>query len=331
MENALPLQTAPEIIQLSLQGFADKPSAERFGDLVAETVRSISRYINLERLDGITVAFDYDRALAGLDRGYKPSQPLTRTGTEQLVGVAMTPAVLRQGAVKAHMVFHAPFVMCLEECEDATPAFCQAFYLVAHECGHVEDLKHRDEAFPGTILQRPFSDAEEAVLHPIAEVLWEEYAASRASAIFGEELTTIYEKSFTTALSVAYEKGNSAIRSFRSHRDVRCVLQEAGNPVCEPLRTAAYLLGHLDGLDSDIDQLPETREQLEKSPYKTFIRRLERSLRELWRLRGHWASPAEFDLLKEIAREVLADGGMIIRWLPDGQLYVDIPFSPETI
>ena len=149
MESALPPPTAPASIQVSLYGFADKLSAERFGDLIAKMVRYISRHINLERLDGITVAFDYDQALARLDRGYKPAKPLTRTGTEQLVGVAMTPAVLRQGAVKAHMVFHAPFVMHLEEYEDPTPAFRLALYLVAHECGHVEDLKHRDEAFPG--------------------------------------------------------------------------------------------------------------------------------------------------------------------------------------
>ena len=90
-------------------------------------------------------------------------------------------------------------------------------------------------------------------------------------------------------------------------------------------------MGHLDGLDSNIDQLPETREYVEKSPYKMFLPRLERSLRELWPRRGRWASPAEFDFLKEIVRDVMADGGMFITQFPDGQLYVDIPFTPETI
>jgi hypothetical protein len=187
----LPPPTAPETIDVSLRGFQDKATAERFGHIIADVVHSISRYINLERLDGITVAFDYDEALAQLDRGYNPSKPLTRTGTDKLVGVAMSPAVLRDGVVKSRLVFHAPFVLGLEE--PNTENFRRALYLVAHECGHVQDLKERDEAFPETILRRPFANDEEAILGQFSTVIWEEYAASRVSAIFGEDQSAIYE------------------------------------------------------------------------------------------------------------------------------------------
>jgi hypothetical protein len=64
----LPPPTAPESIGVNLRGFLDAASAERFGNVIAEIVRYISRVMNLERLDGITVAFDYDDALAQLDR-----------------------------------------------------------------------------------------------------------------------------------------------------------------------------------------------------------------------------------------------------------------------
>src|SRR5580704_19219886 len=74
----LPPQTAPENIGVSLRGFADEPSAQKFGHLIADTVRSLSHYMDLRRLDGITVAYDYDNALAQLDRGYAPSAPLAR-------------------------------------------------------------------------------------------------------------------------------------------------------------------------------------------------------------------------------------------------------------
>ena len=328
-EPKLPPPTAPANIGVSLRGFADAASAERFANVIVSAMRLISCCVNLERLDGVTVAFDYDEALAQLDRGYRASRPLTRTGTDQLVGVAMTPAVLRDGTVKSHIVFHAPFVLRLEEQD--TEGFRQALYLVAHECGHVEDLKHRDEAFPGTILQRPITDAEDAILEQVAAALWEEYAACRVSAMFGEEQTAIYEQSFTSVLAVARDQANAAIRSYRLHGNITRVLEEAGRPLCEPLRLGAYLVGHLDGLGADYDRVPAARDQLAASSYSTFVQRLQEALRDLWSRRGYWASPAEFDVLKSIGRDLLASGGIVLRRLPDGRVYVEVPFTPDTI
>jgi hypothetical protein len=325
----LPPQTAPESIGVSLRGFADVASAERFGNVIAETVRYISRTVNLERLDGITVAFDYDEALAQLDRGYPASKPLTRTGTDQIVGVAMAAAVLRNAIVKSHIVVHAPFVLGLEE--EGTEGFWLALYLVAHECGHVADLKHRDQIFPGTILQRQLTDAEDQLLEPISSSLWEEYAACRLSAIFGERQKEVYEQSFVSVLAVGRDQANAAIRAYRTHANITQVLEEAGGPLCQPLRLAAYLLGHLDGLGIDLDSVPMARDQLAASTYAVFVQRLHDALRDLWSRREAWTSYAEFDVLKSIGRDLLAHGGLVLRRLPDGRLHVDIPFTPETI
>ena len=150
-----PPPTAPESIQVSLRGFTDAAGAEQFGNTMGVAIREFSRYIDLERLDGITIAYDYEDALAQLDRGYETTRPLTRTADNQLLGVAVAPAVLRDGAVKAHLVFHAPFVLPLEDAQ--SEHYRQALYLIAHECGHIEDLKHRDECFPGIILQQQIS------------------------------------------------------------------------------------------------------------------------------------------------------------------------------
>jgi hypothetical protein len=106
----------------------------------------------------------------------------------------------------------------------------------------VEDLKHRDICFPGTILQREISDPEDAILEGVAGCLWGEYAACRASAVFGEAQTSVYEESLTKVLQVASDRANAAIREYRRHGDVDRVLEEAGAPICEPLKYAAYLL-----------------------------------------------------------------------------------------
>lgn len=328
-ENDSPFPTAPENIAVSARNFAETEKAERFGHTIANTVRAISRYIDLERLDGITVAFDYDEALAELDRGYQATRALTRTSDDKLLGVAMAAAVLRDGVVKGHLVFDAPSVLPLEE--ETNDDFRQALYLVAHECGHIADLKHRDERFPGTILQHQIEDFEEALFEPIIAALWDEYAACRISAIFGEDQAPVYEESFVGALDGARQNANDAIRAYREHGDLNRVLEEAGRPMCEPLRLAAYLMGHLDGLGEDWDIVPEARDRLANSPYAPFVDRLGEALREAWSCRDSWDSPAVFDPLKDIAHDVLTEGGIILSRMPDGRTHVDLPFTPETM
>lgn len=50
-----PLPTAPSTISFSMQGFQDDAVATAMANAVANYIRSISRYINLERLDGVTL------------------------------------------------------------------------------------------------------------------------------------------------------------------------------------------------------------------------------------------------------------------------------------
>jgi hypothetical protein len=241
----------------------------------------------------------------------------------------MAASVLRNAVVKSHIVVHAPYVLGLEE--DGTDGFRLALYLVAHECGHVADLRHRDQIFPGTILQRQITDAEDQLLEPIASALWDEYAACRLSAIFGERQTAVYEQSLVSVLAVGRDQANAAIRAYRTHANINQVLEEAGRPLCEPLRLAAYLLGHLDGLGIDLNSVPMARDQLAMSSYAVFVQRLHDALRDLWSRREVWTSYAEFDVLKGIGRDLLAHGGLILRRLPNDQLHIDIPFTPETI
>lgn len=330
MDDADPLATtAPEGLAFSMRGFDDGERAERLAHLIGAVVRELGRHMDLSRLDGVTVAFDYDEALAELDRGIATTRPLLRTSDEHLSGVAMAPAVLRDGLVKAHVVLWAPAVLPLEA--DRSDAFDAALYLVAHECGHVADLKMRDENFPGTILQKTLLGVEEAILGPIAEALWEEYAASRASAPFGRGQTAYYEEGFVLVLGSARERADAAIGAYRLHEDVGRVLAEAGGPLAEPLRLGAYLFGHLDGLGEGLDSAPGARDLLASSPYRLFVQRTTDALRDLWERRGRWTSLADLDPLRQVGREVLADGGLVLSRTPDGRCHVGVPFTPRTL
>src|SRR4051812_32028616 len=107
-EQVRPPESAPANIPVTPKEFDTAEHASSFGHTIAYAVREISRYINLERLDGITVAFDYDQALADVDGGFDVSRPLRRTSDDKLIGVAMAVPVLRDSTPKSHLVFHAP-------------------------------------------------------------------------------------------------------------------------------------------------------------------------------------------------------------------------------
>lgn len=322
-----PPETVSRQISASLHGFADPEEGTRFGQALGEAMRLISRVINLERLDGITVSFDYEDALASLDRGFNSTQPLKGTSSDLLLGVAMTPAVLRDGIVKAHMVFHAPFITPLMGGDEKLQR--QAFSLLAHESGHVEGLKHFDMAFPGSIL-RPVR-VNNHFLFQVAEGIWSEYCACRVSAELAEEQTAVYETSLVSVLEVANERAKAAIREYRLHHDLEKVMQEAGHYICQPLKIGAYLLGHLDGLSLDLHAVPAAESALRETQYERCMMDLRDVLRGLWSRLGRWTDIAEFHVLEHIASQTMADRGMIFRNLDNGSIYLDIPFTPETM
>jgi len=46
---------------------------------------------------------------------------------------------------------------------------------------------------------------------------------------------------------------------------------------------------------------------------------------------GKWRDLADFDVIGDLVDELVAAGGLRITDQPDGGLYVDIPFTPETM
>jgi hypothetical protein len=108
-------------------------------------------------------------------------------------------------------------------------------------------------------------------------------------------------------------------------------LGEACPPLVEPLRLLAYLTGHLDGVGQEFAEPEDVQTELTTTGYLSFAERLHEVLRVLWEKRGSWTSRAEFEPLETIVRDVLSDGGLVARPRPDGSMYIDVPFSPDTI
>jgi hypothetical protein len=320
--------TMPEQCIVCVKGLPEE-EAKRLGELICLTVREFSRIIDLERLDGVTVAADYVAALLELDRGFKATQPLTPT-TENATGIAMTPAVLRDGTLKSHIVFNASVALQLDHGPNVE-GYAWAFYTVAHECAHVQLRKTFDQSFPGLILNRTYKDYEESFIFESSNACWEEYAASRLSAPFGEKQLTWYEETFVTALQKARERGNAIIRAFRSHGDVNRLLKEIVPVYTQVLTFASYVLGHLAGIGADRSAAEKAETALEGHWFAPHYARLAAELEKLWSRYGAWSDLNEFTAIGEIAKNVMHESGVDLQRRPNGQIYVNVPFSMDTM
>ena len=242
-----------------MMGFSEHDKAEAVAYAVVEVIRIIGETHDVSGIEGITVGFDYDAALASVDRGRPGLRPLTRTTGDAILGVAMAAAVWRDAGVRTHFVFWAPLVAELLSEDEA--ARRRAIYLVAHECGHAIERAERDRVLPGLILQHRFATYEEGLLFQPAEAIWEEYAACRYSAAYaGAETEASYREGLRSVVRRGRAAAHDAIRSYRIQGDVDRMLVEAGTPIAEPLRLAAYLAGHIDGRGRDA--LKEMQEEI---------------------------------------------------------------------
>lgn len=100
-------------ISIKVRGgcFATQDEAKTFANNLGDVLCEVSRYIDMRTIDGVTVGVDYTQALAELDRGRAEPRPLTHATAEEdgVIGAAMAPSVLRDGAVKPTSYFTSGF------------------------------------------------------------------------------------------------------------------------------------------------------------------------------------------------------------------------------
>jgi hypothetical protein len=318
--------TLPANLSICLRGFEDKDQANVFGQSVGCFLKLFGTVLNLDRLEGVTVARDYDAALASIDSGTGTQTQSTATNDTFARGVAMAVRVLRQGQVKCHIVVAASLMTSLLDPVDA--AHSLAVGLLAHEAAHVHDLHMQERAFPGVLL-RPRAGYREHILLQIAHACWDEYAACRLSARFQHpEQLDWYQDTFCSFADGARDRADRQIHRYRRHGNVAQLVQEVLTEYGGLFKYAAYLLGHLDGLQLSLDgNAPKAAELINrrKNLGRNF-NKLSTCLKSMWATYESWPGFQVFDSLCEFADDVLRQGGIEIEDRAEGA-YVNVPFT----
>ncbi|WP_095091029.1 hypothetical protein [Mesorhizobium sophorae] len=318
--------TLPTNVGISLSGsFESEDKAREFAYRVLGSMRVLGRSMDLSGVDGVTISGDYHEALAALDRGIEGLRPLTASTDEDgVIGIAMAPAVLRDGKLKTHLVFHVHALLGLAEPE--AELFPLAVHTLAHECAHAMLHTAFDKRFPNVILRESRSNYFDRFRLEVTDACWEEYGATRASADWGADPTDGYVSTFVKALSETGQSANEFILSYRTHGDIDQILAEVPPLYGNLIKWASYLIGTMHGLDKKIADLPELAEALNGHWFSEYFEKLETAYRKLWERLGEWDERAEFDPIGDIAIDVLERGGIkLIKTSPD-DTKVEIPF-----
>jgi hypothetical protein len=305
--------------------------AKQFGRSVLEAVSVFGSFMDLSRLEGITVAIDYDAALAEVDRGMDGLRPLSRSDSTEMQGVAMAAAVMRDGEVRTHLIFDAAMLVPFVHPEATQDEKADSLAIIAHECAHVGITARKEAAIPDARLGTRIEGFERAITFQVAEICWDEYAACRISAPFAPRQQATHAETLQGVLALARPEANSAIRAYRLHRDTGRLLDESVPPLIQPIKVAAYLLGAMDGAGTSWADLRDTRQAMEDAGYDDLVDRLHETLRQLWETQEAWEPTLDvFEPLQAFAKDVLKSGGLILRSSSDGSCHVDVPFLPGT-
>jgi hypothetical protein len=285
---------------------------------------------NLERLCGVTVAWDYATALTEINRGIETDKVLAPTADGIVSGVAMTPIVVQEGEPKSHMVLDAAFVSVIVD--EKHELFKQAIYIVAHEAAHAHELAHQYKVYPDSIL-KPVGNYRDALLLKVALTCWDEFAACCLSSGFAApEQLGYYEDTFCTKLDNSHERGNGYIRAYRAHRDVGKLLDQMVSEFGDLLKYAAYLTGHIYGRQLDFGSVaPKAAALIEQRQwFKVVFEAFYARLQQMWDEYQNWDGIGVYDPLKQIVHDLLEVAGIELIEQPVG-VYVDVPYSEETL
>jgi hypothetical protein len=317
-----PLMTCP----MHFHGWADEQTARTSADAAMGVVYAASKHISLNRLDGITFAEDYPAALQGLDRGFATSKPLTSTQKPNAIGVAMSPIVIRDGVVKAHVVMRGFFARDLiGEDEDARNF---AMYSLVCQLAQIAATELFDTAFPN-VIGRPQSDAFEGYRYTSIDGAWESYYSASISAALYPKAGEIYRDIVLGALAEVQQQLPELRYAYRHHGDVLKFLGQISEPVGTFLRLTAKLLGHHDALETPPLDEPLTA-ALEKAQLTPWFNMYAGDLRALWDRRGKWTSLAEFLMLGMHFERLLWPFGIFLWRTPEGLCRVEVPLATDT-
>lgn len=296
----------------------------------------------------ILVATDFAAELAELSAATASGNPITRTDEEYAIAVAKVQLLPRGEDYEIVPVVGAGYALPLLTPEDAdddaggtdeptelsqSERFGMSLHGLHHELCHVHDYNKQIDAF-GNLMLSPYYSGKDGYIRPLAEVCWSEYVANFLSSSTADAISLgTMTRSFDDAVARTKPQFNSEILAYRVRQiDLQQLLgwfQRHGEFLA---KSAAYVLGYIDGFNVSLDDLSaETSERLSGSYFESTWGAMHEALKEMrQRYPDDWQDLSIYDGLAAVLERYYTEMGLVLSTIGDGQTYVHVPLRPET-
>lgn len=239
------------------------------------------RNLNLRKLHSITVGFDLDAMLRDHLATLQTSSAFLRSRRQgERVGTAGCVAgVMRDGRYVSRVFLDATHLVDLV---DDPHKESYAANIVVHELAHVALDHWQTQPSWDYVSPKLRHDWRYEVLRYCTLRFWDEYAACRLSARFGDP--KLVARNFVDCLfhhTAQLPRLRLYTRKhWQTHRAAKTFLK-AVDSAATPLRSASYLMGHMDGLGMPVNVL-DLCPTVRTTPLATCWPHLHQELQRVW-------------------------------------------------
>ncbi|MCI1301291.1 hypothetical protein [Acetobacter sp.] len=229
--------------RVTLHDFGDDVLAQEYAAILQSVVGTLSQDIPLHDLDGVTIAADYDDALAKLDRGNPDLPPVASSALGYGIGAAKPVTVVRDGESKSHLVLAAGIAAAWTS-DDAGVRASSLHLLIKMLAGIAHGTRYANVP--------PFTpDAIGHALHFAVAHAPTGYWSAKQAAFVDPDQGGNYADLVITSLDFARNEIEAARARMADDSDVGEALLIAFDCVSAVVNHVADWLGHRDGLAPD--------------------------------------------------------------------------------
>lgn len=300
----------------------DADEAQRFANQIQPLIFKLSEFLDLGRLDGITVAYDYPRALVELDRGDARLPPASTVPESAGIGMAQSVLILRKNRIQFRIVIRYDIALAL--LSDDETAQSTALHLITDQLAQTDVITTIDRAFPDVLL-KPLDEYHASMLFREAYPAITGYFAARTSLDFGVD--DFFEDQHTTHFSSAIQRYASEIpdvmADYQEHQNVDRLFAEVLEPVGQMMHSLSRHIGHQDRAGRNFLDNTEVKVALDSQCLTEWAQRYAFELRQLWKSFGRWKSFDEFiDINVHVERLMWRHG--LFSWPEGGGAHITV-------
>ena len=313
-----PPPLSPLTYQLSFLGCGTEEEVMPLSEKTQRLVDQIRPLFDLERLDGITFAADFQAALTDTERGFDINT--TPEGIPDYIAQGVsTVLVVSEGVAKVRIVLDAAYGVSFvgEEPQDAEVAL----HLLAAGLAQACTVNRIEKTLPGFLLEPVMINDHDSVLHCAVRKALRAYRYARDSTELGAD--DLVEQEFTKYLSGTFDHAYAAIATAKeehaSNPNFPKLFEATLGPASDMLISAARLIGHRHGMrklefptaDSEVGAVMASRQ------LTSWIEVFSKDLRRFWQ-KETWAR-TDFYTLNIHVERILWENGIVLWRDPNGQ------------